>query len=389
MKPDKDSESTTTSSWQASTGTNLVLDSDFANHIVDSVGQGLLVTREGWRFEYVNPAFAKLVGCSTKDLIDKSMNDFIHNEDMAILNDARKKRLAGETTSYEARLIRSDGQVVYVQITGAPRWQEGKVVGSITIINNLTDHYIVEQKQRIYERTAELARTNEILLAEIVKRNRAEEILNMSVNEKEVLLREIHNKVKNNLELISCLLYMQSKKAVDEQPQAMLQLQNFQNHVKSMTMVHENLSRSHNLAKINLAEYVKSLIDNLFQSYNVHPDRIALILDVDKIMIRMDTAVSCGFVINELISNSLKHAFPEGRKGKINIEFHSDDEKGFKMVIRDNGIGFKTDLTKSNTLGLQLVTAVVEHIEGSIKLDSSGGTRLEIAFRETIYREPF
>ena len=106
-------------------------------------------------------------------------------------------------------------------------------------------------------------------------------------------------------------------------------------------------------------------------------------------MIRMDTAVSCGFVINELISNSIKHAFPGGRKGKINIEFHSDDEMGFKMVIRDNGIGFKTDLTKSNTLGLQLVTAVVEHIEGSIKIDSSGGTRLEIDFRETIYREPF
>ena len=387
MKPDKDSESTTTSSWQASTETNLVLDSDFANHIVDSVGQGLLVTREGWRFEYVNPAFAKLVCCSAKDLIDKSMNDFIHHEDMAILNDARKKRLAGETTSYEARLIRSDGQVVYVQITGAPRWQEGKVVGSITIINNLTDHYIVEQKQRIYERTAELARTNEILLAEIVKRRRAEEILNMSVNEKEVLLREIHHKVKNNLQLISCLLYIQSKKVVDERPQDILQ--DFQNRVKSMAMVHEKLSKSHNLARINLAEYVKSLIDKLFQFYNVRPDRIALNFDVDKIMIGVDTAVSCGFVINELVSNSIKHAFPGGRKGEINIEFHSEGEKGFRMVIRDNGIGFKKDQTKSNTLGLQLVNAVVEHIDGRIKLDSSGGTRLEIAFREPIYRESF
>ena len=387
MRSDRCSECTTTSGWQEPTGTNLVLDSDLANYIVDSIGQGLLVTGEGWHFEYVNPAFAKLILCSTEDLIGKSMDDFIHHEDMGILNDARKKRLAGETTSYEARLVRSDGQVVYVQITGAPRWHEGKVVGSITIITNLTDHYIEEQKQRIYERTAELARTNEILLAEIVKRRRAEEILNMSVNEKEVLLREIHHKVKNNLQLISCLLYIQSKKVVDERPQDILQ--DFQNRVKSMAMVHEKLSKSHNLARINLAEYVKSLIDKLFQFYNVRPDRIALNFDVDKIMIGVDTAVSCGFVINELVSNSIKHAFPGGRKGEINIEFHSEGEKGFRMVIRDNGIGFKKDQTKSNTLGLQLVNAVVEHIDGSIKLDSSGGTRLEISFREPIYRESF
>jgi two-component sensor histidine kinase len=156
-----------------------------------------------------------------------------------------------------------------------------------------------------------------------------------------------------------------------------------------MAMVHDKLSKSHNLAKINLAEYVKSLIDKLFQFYNVRPDRIALNFDVDKIMIGVDTAVSCGFVINELVSNSIKHAFPGGRKGEINIEFHSEGEKGFRMVIRDNGIGFKKDQAKSNTLGLQLVNAVVEHIDGSIKLDSSGGTRLEISFREPIYRESF
>jgi two-component sensor histidine kinase len=156
-----------------------------------------------------------------------------------------------------------------------------------------------------------------------------------------------------------------------------------------MSMVHEKLSRSNNLAKINLAEYVKSLIDNLFQTYNIRPDRIALNFDVDRIMIGVDTAVSCGFVINELVSNSIKHAFPGGRKGEISIEFHSDDEKGFRMVIRDNGIGFKPDLTKSHTLGLQLVSAVMEHIDGSIKLDSSGGTRLEIAFREPVHIDSF
>jgi len=384
MRSDKGSESTTTSGWQAPTGTKSGIDSVFAHYMVEAIGQGLLVTGGGWRFEYVNPAFAKLVGCSTADLIGKSIDDFIHHEDREILKDAMRKRMAGETNSYEVRLVSLDGQVVYVQITGTPRWQEDKVVGSISVITNLTEHYVAEQERRIYERTATLARSNEMLLAEIVERKRAEEVLDMSLKEKEALLRGIHHKVKDNLQLISCLIYLQSKWAVEERPQDIVQA--CQNRIKSMAMVHEKLSGSENLAKINLAEYVKSLVDYLFQFYNVPPGRIALDFDVDGIRIGVDTAVSCGFVINELVSNSIKHAFPKGQKGEIGIEFHPDGE-GFKMVIRDNGTGFKADHLKANALGLQLVRTAVKHIEGSLKIDGSRGTRLEIAFREPIYRE--
>ncbi len=385
MKSDSGTDSITPSGPQAPMGLNPVLDFDFANHIVESVGQSLLVTGENWRFDYVNPAFAKLVGYSAEDLIGKSLDDFAYNEDLELLNDARIKQLTGETTAYEVRLIRSDGRVIYAQITGTPRWQGGKVTGSYTVITNLTDHYTAELEQRVYERTAELAKTNEILLMEIIKRRRAEEMLNMSLAEKEVLLREVHCKVKKNLQVISSLIYLQSKRAIDERPLDIIK--DCQNRVKSLAIVHDKLSNSQNLTKVNLEEYVKSLVDSLYQLYNVRHDRIKLNLDVDKIMIGVDTAVACGFVINELVSNSLKHAFPGDRKGEINIEFHSDGGKGFRMVIKDNGIGFKKDLAKSNALGLQLVSAVMNQIDGSIKLDGIGGTRLEIVFHVPVYGE--
>lgn len=385
MKSVSGSDNGNPSGLQAPMGVDIVLDFDFVNNIVESVGHGLLVTGENWRFDYVNPAFAKLVGYSAEDLIGKSLDDFAYQGDLGLLNDARIMQLTGEPTTCEIRLVRSDNKVLYVQITGTPRLNLGKVVGSFIAITNLTDHYTVELEERVYERTAALAKTNEILLTEIIKRRRAEELLNMTLEEKETILREIHRKVKNNLELISSLLYLQSVRTIDERPMDIIS--DCQNRVKSMAMIHDKLSSSRDLAKINLEDFVKVLVDNLYQIYKVRRDRIDLTLDVDKILIGVDTAISCGFVINELVSNSLKHAFPGDRKGVIYIEFHSTGEKGFRMVIEDNGIGCKSnkDQKKSNALGLQLVSAVMKHIDGSIKLDSAGGTRLEIDFRVPIY----
>lgn len=125
---------------------------DFANYVTDAVGQGLLITGKGWRFEYVNPAFANMLGYSLGELIGRSMDDFVCPKDQRILRDAREKRLNGETTTYEMQLICSDKKVVHVQITGAPRWHESKVVGSITMIANLTDHHRAEQTIKSSER---------------------------------------------------------------------------------------------------------------------------------------------------------------------------------------------------------------------------------------------
>ena len=285
------------------------LDLDFANQIIESVGQSLLVIGENWHFDYVNPAFAKLIGYHAGDLIGKSMDEFTCQDDVELLNDAKIAQISGETTTCEIRLIRSNGKIIYVCITGTPRWYQGKVAGSFVVVTNLTDHYSAELERRVYERTAELAKTNEILLIEIIKRRRSEEMLNMSLEEKENILREIHHKVKNNLQMISSLLYLQSSRAMDERPLDILK--DCQNRVKSMAIVHDKLCNSHDLTKVNLEDYVKSLIDSLYQLYNVRRDRINLYLEVDNILIGVDTAISCGFVINELVSNSLKHAFPE------------------------------------------------------------------------------
>ena len=221
-----------------------------------------------------------MVGYSAQDLMGRSLIDFAYREDLKLLNDAGIAQLSGEATTCEMRLIRSDGKVAYIQVSGTPRWHQGKVIGSFIVITNLTDHYTAELEEKVYERTVTLAKTNEILLTEIIKRKRAEEMLNMSLEQKEIILREIHRKVKNNLELISSLLYLQSKSAIEKRPSEIIM--DCQNRVRSMAIIHDKLSNSRDLTKINLEEYVKSLVDSLYKMYNVNRDRIDLNLDVEE-----------------------------------------------------------------------------------------------------------
>ena len=133
---DRDKVSMAGDNWDQQTDPET--DKDFAYQVMATVGQGIVVSSEGWRFEYVNPAFARMVGRRPEELIGRSMDEFIHPQDLPILFNSRSRRQAGETSSYDARLIRSDGCVFPVQITGAPRWQDGKVLGSIVAVTDLS-----------------------------------------------------------------------------------------------------------------------------------------------------------------------------------------------------------------------------------------------------------
>ncbi len=239
-----------------------------------------------------------------------------------------------------------------------------------------------ELEMRVQERTAELARANEVLQAEIAERKRAEEQIKASLREKEVLLKEIHHRVKNNLQIISSLLYLQSKNIKDKETLEMFQ--DGQNRVRSMALVHERLYGSQDLARIDLAEYVRNLTSYLFRSYGVNTNVIALNISADDVFLGIDTAIPCGLIINELVSNCLKHAFPDGREGEIRIEFHSDGDNKFTLLASDNGVGFPKDLDfpDMESLGLQLVNMLVNQLEGTIEVDTSGGTAFKIRFTE-------
>jgi len=218
------------------------------------------------------------------------------------------------------------------------------------------------------------------LALESRERYEAEEEIKRSLKDKEMLLREIHHRVKNNLQVISSIMFLQSKKSTDTNlKEAFLESQN---RIKSMVMIHEKLYRSENLANFNYSEYIKDLANSLFRSYRLDTSLIELRLDVGNIILDTDTAVHCGLIINELVSNSIKHAFPAGKNGIISISFQNDSEESYKLIICDNGVGLNTDfeIESKETLGMQLVRTLVEQLHGQLHIINDNGTKFEISF---------
>ena len=161
-------------------------------------------------------------------------------------------------------------------------------------------------------------------------------------------------------------------------------LKDSQNRIKSMALIHEKLYNSKDLIGIDFGEYLRDLVANLFRSYSIDPNQIKLKMEINNISLGLDTAIPCGLIINELVSNSFKYAFPDGRKGEISVNIIPINNNQFILTVRDNGIGFPEDLDikKSKTLGLQLVDNLVEQLDGTIELDRSTGTDFKITFKE-------
>ena len=200
--------------------------------------------------------------------------------------------------------------------------------------------------------------THKILISilDITERKIAEEKIFMALKEKEILLKEIHHRVKNNLQIISSLIRLQSRYINDEKLSEILN--DSQNRIKSMSMVHEKLYQSNNLSKVDLEEYINNLAAELFRSYGKSIRKIKLRVDVCKILMDADATINFGLIINELLSNSLKYAFPDDLEGgEIVIKFYQNSEGNYILLIGDNGIGLPSDfnLSQSKSLGMRLV----------------------------------
>ena len=218
---------------------------------------------------------------------------------------------------------------------------------------------------------------------DITERKKAEEQMEASLKEKEVLLQEIHHRVKNNMQIISSILNLQS--GVIKNKRVLELFKSSQNRIKSMALIHEKLYKSKDFSRIDFSKYVQSLSKDLFKMYGINQDVVKLSIDIKDVLLNINAAIPCGLIINELISNSLKHAFPGGRKGKIKIAMSSLNNNGLELTVSDNGIGIpeEVDIRSTKSLGLHLVTILAEdQLQGKIKLDKTKGTKFHLILRK-------
>ncbi len=327
--------------------------------IAENVDVGIYRTTSGMngRFIEANPSLVKMFGYKTKDDLMKVEVAKLYHEPEA-RNLFQKKMLQEGFVKNEEVLFRKED--------GTP------FLGSICAVAVKDERGKIKYFDGIVE--------------DITERKKAEEKLKTSLLEKEVLLREIHHRVKNNLQIISSLLNLQSRHIEDAA--ALDMFQESRNRVRSMALVHEKLYRSEDLAKVDFGEYVRSLGSHLFMAYGVSSKSLELDVNVKDVFLDINTSIPCGLIINELISNSLKHAFKDREKGRISVGLKSNNNGQFKLVVSDDGVGLpkNLDVVKTNSLGLQLVTMLIEQLQGKFAIDKKHGTSFEIIFKKLDFR---
>ena len=324
--------------------------------LVENASEAILVVQDGL-LKFVNRTAIQMIGYSEMELISRPFPEFIHPDDREMVVDNYRKRIAGETAQarYVFRLLTRDGGVKWVEIGAVLIDWEGRPA----TLNFLTD---------------------------ITDRRKGEESIQASLREKEVMLREIHHRVKNNMQVISSLFHLQAGKTLI--PEYREILKEGQTRIRAMSLVHEKLYQSRDLSKIDLAGYIQSLAAHLFNVYLTDSNRIRLETDFEEIpLLDINSAVPCGLILNELISNSLKHAFPEGRKGIIRIGLKLGADSTIILRVADDGVGFPKDLDLRHleSLGYQITKLLVGQLEGTIELDRTKGTTFTVKFRETKY----
>jgi PAS domain S-box-containing protein len=322
--------------------------------ISDRAGYGSVIFDGNGTIIYINKSFAEMHQYTVRDVLGKNQSIFFNKDQMEEVNTlCEQLTKEGSYIGKEVWHTRRDGSVFPTLMNG-------------TLIEDGNGTPLFMTATAI----------------DITERKEAEEKLKTSLREKEVLLREIHHRVKNNLQIISSLLSLQSDYSGGERDSKILKEN--QNRIRTMALIHEKLYQCEDMANINVKEYIEAVAYGLFCSYEINTERIALTVDVGPVSLGIDTAIPCGLIINELLSNCLNHAFPGNRKGCIKITLGSLDGV-IELVVKDDGVGIPEDIDFKNTdsLGLHLVTILSEEqLDGEIRLTRNTGTEFRITFKE-------
>lgn len=297
---------------------------------------------------------------------------------------------AGTPCRADETIPRPDDSSMVFDIIKVPMfYPDGRRKGLVVVGRDITERKLAEAELKKYQeslevlvkkRTAELAKANASLQTEILERVRAEEKVLASLREKEILLKEIHHRVKNNLQIISSLLELQCEYIHDEQPLRLFR--ESQDRIKTMALVHERLYASADIASISVCEYLKSLATQLVNSYMADPEYTDLKFDVSDFCLGIEEAIPCGLIVNELVSNSLKHAFPERSGGEIAVGCRMDNEGMVVLTVSDNGVGIPDgfDVSRTETLGMQIVYLLSRQLRGTIEVRNENGASFRIRF---------
>jgi len=321
-----------------------------AKTLIDTMSDSLIVIDTNENIVNINKSTSDLLGYKKEEIIDlplrkifkiKEFNKRVSRSQsiLNILENVSKSKLV----NIESCFISNDGKNIPISISASP----------ITNKKNAIEGYV------------------------IVARDLTE--LRETLKEKEILLKEIHHRVKNNLQLISSLLNIQSKQIKNKEVKEIFK--ESQNRIRLMASLHEQLYQSSDLKNIDFREYISAFTDNLFYSYKTNKNSVKININIQDIFLDTNTTLVCSFIINELVSNSLKHAFPNNKTGEITIDFEKKN-KLYILTVKDNGIGFPKNINfqKTSSLGLQLVNMFVKQLNGEIKLDLTDGTKFIISF---------
>ncbi len=330
-------------------------------NIVETANEGIFIIDAETIATYANKKMADMIGYPLEKIIGRAMWDFVSEEGKAIVKLKLERRRQGINESYELELIRKDGSVLWVFVNAKSLFDmDGRFMGSISMLTDIT------------------------------KRKEAEEALaNIEIARK----KEIHHRIKNNLQVISSLLDLQAEKFNNREDikdsEVLEAFRESQDRVISMALIHEELYKGGGLDTLNFSSYIEELAENLFHTYRLGNDDIRLNMELEEnIFFDMDVAVPLGIIVNELVSNSLKHAFTE-KKGEIRIQFCREEmsdktqESLFSLTISDNGKGIpeKIELENVGTLGLKLVSILVDQLDGNLVLKREHGAEFVISFK--------
>lgn len=322
-----------------------------------------------------------------EDLLTPVINYVNRTMEDIVLDDAANK---GDFVSDPYVLKHSPRSVLCLPVT-----RQSKLVAILYLENNMASGAFTVDRIEVLKLLAsqaaislENAKLYDDIEQRVVQLQEAEGRIKTSLKEKEVLLREIHHRVKNNMQIISSLLNLQSTQISNKEYLATLE--DSQSRIKAMSLIHEKLYRSEDLSSINFSDYISDLTRSIFRTYGSSAGGVDLKIEADDILLGIDTAIPCGLIINELVSNAIKHAFPEGRKGEVKIALKKTTAGEIEMRVIDNGAGIPADIDFNTTesLGLRLVNALSkEQLQGNIELNENGGTEFRIRFKDLGYEK--